>query len=65
MSIFHFLKEMFFGRTEKSGTEIIIICRSENGKKQKHFNNKKMQKNEKIEEPPRIKIHRSKKLSDF
>ncbi len=56
---------MFFGRTEKSGTEIIIICRSENGKKQKHFNNKKMQKNEKIEEPPRIKIHRSKKLSDF
>ena len=32
MSIFGFLKEMFFWRTEKSGNIIFYICRTENGK---------------------------------
>jgi hypothetical protein len=32
MSIFGFLKELFFGRTEKSGNIIIYNCRIENGK---------------------------------
>jgi len=32
MSIFGFLEEMFFGRTEKSGNKNDWVCRSENGK---------------------------------
>jgi hypothetical protein len=32
MSIFGFLDEMFFRRTEKSGVKIWISCRTENGK---------------------------------
>ena len=32
MSIFGFLDEMFFRRTEKSGLKMFITCRTENGK---------------------------------
>jgi hypothetical protein len=32
MSIFGFLDEMFFRRTEKSGVKMFTICRTENGK---------------------------------
>jgi hypothetical protein len=32
MSILGFLKEIFFSRTEKSGNEHCVYCRTENGK---------------------------------
>jgi hypothetical protein len=33
MSIFDFLEEIFFGRTEKSGMILTVDYRTENGKK--------------------------------
>ena len=38
MSIFGFLKIIFFMRTEKSGNENVWNCRSENGKKKQYWN---------------------------
>jgi hypothetical protein len=38
MSIFGFLKIIFFYRTEKSGNEIVWNCRFENGKKKQYWN---------------------------
>jgi hypothetical protein len=38
MSIFGFLKKIFFMRTEKSGNKNDWICRSENGKKTQYWN---------------------------
>jgi hypothetical protein len=38
MSNFDFLKEMFFGRTEKSGRKYRIYCRTENAAENNKFN---------------------------
>jgi hypothetical protein len=38
MSIFGFIEEMFFGRTEKSGNENVWNYRFENGKKKQYWN---------------------------
>jgi len=44
MSIFNFLEKMFFGRTEKSGNQNYLNCRTEMNAKPKTIFTKKKQK---------------------